>query len=240
MATYTIRLEEALELVGGEYEIRDDSHCYITKGAKLLGFGNYPIHDDNYRDFLTGKIFDHYRMHEIGFETVSMFAYHMRKHLNEVMPIFKKLYEAEKLDVNPLSTVDIRTTTATKASTDSEREATGSADSTGDSKGRAVQSAYPQSEYLDSGHYATSAADETTETSSASNTSEVGEESTKAESDTETVMSGYQGHAAELLATYRDTVVDVDMMVIESCSTLFMGLWGSSQPFDSSYLLRRI
>lgn len=47
-------------------------------------------------------------------------------------------------------------------------------------------------------------------------------------------MQGYQGHAAELLMRYRESLMNIDMMVINDLNNLFMGVWDNGDEFSTT------
>lgn len=57
---------------------------------------SYPIFDENYRTTLNEKILNHYYENEIGFETAPLFRFYLNNKLNEIMPKYNVLYEAQK------------------------------------------------------------------------------------------------------------------------------------------------
>lgn len=65
---------------------------------------SYPIFDENYRSTLNQKILNHYYENEIGFETAPLFRFYLNNKLNEIMPKYNVLYNAQKklLDENIL------------------------------------------------------------------------------------------------------------------------------------------
>lgn len=77
MATYTITLEELSEF----------------HDIDKVALRDYPIFDEGYRLPLNKKILDRYWFREIGYETPNMFFFHLKRHMNEVMPYFNQLYK---------------------------------------------------------------------------------------------------------------------------------------------------
>lgn len=57
---------------------------------------SYPIFDENYRNTLNDKILNHYYENEIGFETAPLFRFYLNNKLNEIMPKYNILYNAQK------------------------------------------------------------------------------------------------------------------------------------------------
>lgn len=86
MAHYTITIKTLLD---NNFDFKMDS---------------YPIFDENYRTTLNEKILNHYYENEIGFETASLFRFYLNNKLNEIMPKYNVLYNAQKeiLDNNLL------------------------------------------------------------------------------------------------------------------------------------------
>lgn len=56
----------------------------------------YPIFDENYRPILNRKILYHYYEREIGFETPALFRLYLNNTLNEIMPFYNNLYNAQQ------------------------------------------------------------------------------------------------------------------------------------------------
>ena len=56
----------------------------------------YPIFDEEYRQTLNNNILYHYYENEIGFETAPLFRLYLNQKLNEIMPKYNVLYQAQK------------------------------------------------------------------------------------------------------------------------------------------------
>jgi len=248
MPTFTVPLFDAIKYTGGTVEIV--SGIRRLTNPNCIGLGQYPIYDLNYRNTLNGKIVDHYWNREIGLESVDMFVGKMRIKMNEIMPYFNEMYRSTQLTFDPLKTIDMQTVATGSAS--SEREASVDNSSTANSTtigensakslSRNVNSTFPQMMLSGSGDYADSGADATASTESASEgtesattaqeSAERGSEDALSESDSRT--SGYQGLPSDMLMRYRDSIVNVDLMVINELQDLFMGIWDSSDSYSNS------
>jgi len=68
----------------------------------IIGLEDYPIFNENYREQLNNKIINHYRFHEIGFETWDRFIHYLNSTMGEIMPFYNQLLESELLKINPL------------------------------------------------------------------------------------------------------------------------------------------
>lgn len=110
MSDYTMKLRDLVKmlLLPKSYISFYD---IIENGSPALFNFDFPIFNENYRLTLEKKIISHYYMREIGFETPELFVYHLYSRMNEIMPKYNPLYQAqEKLygaDIlNPLNEVE--------------------------------------------------------------------------------------------------------------------------------------
>lgn len=224
-----------------------------------IGLSDYPIFNEDYREVLNQKIIDHYWFYEIGHETVDMFARQMRTKMREIMPYYNKMYEVDLIKINPLYTVDMTTdnTSTAKATTSNtsklsgnineSHEEKGVTSSTADSKSRAVNSETPQVRLSGDEDYATSAADsvsgsntkgdtDTKGSSASSNTSQSDDSGTALNDMTGTNKTqGYSGVAGDIITAWRNSVINVDLLVINELSSLFMQLWNSNDEYNERY-----
>lgn len=211
MATYTMELWEVLELESD------------------IGLCHYPIFDEAYRECLNHKIIQHFWNREIGQETISMFRQQLRKRMNEIMPLWNQHYKASQLVFDPLKTISVKNVSGTEGQATVAGE--GNSGSTSDALSRAVASSLPQVMLSGDKDYAESAQDNTSKTTTSSNSAESQTTNSTGSVDTET--SGYQGNPAILIAEYRATFVNTDMDVINQLENLFMGIWDSSDDYNS-------
>lgn len=229
MADFTIELRNIVNMVGADH----------------IGLSDYPIFDEQYREFLNAKIIDHYYYREIGLETVDMFIRQLRTKMNEIMPYYNKWYQAEDrmADINPLSTQDIHSTGSAQSHSSSStkqkrsEKTDSTTDSTSKSKGRTVQSETPQTMLSGNQDYATAAsdnhsiADGTNKVYGAGSSESSADNSATAGSGNETHSWGYSGHAPALIDAWRSTFANIDMMVIDELESLFMGIYSSNDGF---------
>lgn len=248
MATFTMPLKRVIELTGGEVDF--STGVAVMTGGNI-GLAHYPLHDEAHRPTLTGKIIDHYWNREIGVESVDMFQMNMRKRMNEIMPYYNDMYKAAAIDFDPLSTIDMRTVgnnatttdtdSASNTTTDTDNESTSTTANTAGS--RAVNSEFPQTMLNNSGDYATAATDSNSQSDSNVTTSDdaraeqatTEHAGTVAEQDTLSHTTGYQGIPATILTAYRDSLVNVDMMVISELEDLFMFVYDNGDEYTSQY-----
>lgn len=206
---------------------------YLVESNYPLGMDLYPIFDESYREQLNKKIIDHYYFREIGFETAELFKRFLNRTLNEIMPYYNQLYQSQLLKFDPLSTKSLLETYTKENIGSAEQTATGEQATTTDNttKNINVFSDTPQSGLvigdIQDNLYASSASVDNDEGNSTSNTTNQSE-SAATSTNTETLTreyKGYEGDSAELLKNFRSTFLNIDMLVIDELSDLFMKVW---------------
>jgi hypothetical protein len=216
MPTFTMELWEALELDPTiESEILQD----------------YPIYDEGHREELNRKFLNHFINSEIGLEYISMWRLALKRKLDEIMPLYNQQYEISAIKFNQLETVNISNDNTSTGQTVSAGES--GSTSSSNAKSRAVSQELPQTLLSNTGDYATAAQDNISDTEATGTGTET---STTDQNGTQnSVTSGFQGNKALLLLQYRQSLVNVDMMIIEELRNLFMLVWSNGDEFNSSY-----
>ena len=79
----------------------------IVESGYDIGLNDYPIFDENYRGVLNQKIIDHYYFREIGLETPALFKHFLKVRMQEIMPYYNRLYEADLLPLDPYISYDL-------------------------------------------------------------------------------------------------------------------------------------
>lgn len=208
----------------------------------------YPIFDESYRAKLNEKIVAHYALREIGSETPQMFVFYLGRTMREQMDYYNQLYLSAQHEFDPFITSDIRqemdSTSVNESSGKSsgmqsnESTANSTSDTVSDNSAMTFNSEFPQTRIDDFRQYATSASqtdskgnthtstqqDSTATASSQSNT-DYAHSSDKGNSVAHTL--GTSGSQSQLLLDWRNTMLNIDMMVVNSLENLFMGVWGS-------------
>ena len=199
-----------------------------------LGLNEYPIFEANYREKLNKKICDHFMYQEIGHETVEQFRFSMRRKMNEIMPLYNQLYESTRLQFDPLSTVDITTTSNAEqkqnSSGSSVNETVGDVDSTA----KNVASAFPQVMLGGNKDYATSGADSNSQSKTTGKTEDVSTAENDATQSSSSSTKGYQGSVSQLLLQHRAAMLNVDMLVIRELDDLFMMIWNNGDEYSAT------
>lgn len=218
---------------------------YIVESGFNLGLQDYPIYDETHRKELNDKIIQHYYVREIGFETVGLFKLMLNRTMNEIMPYYNQLYESVAIKFDPLITHNLdETTTRTRDKTNDRTRDTEQSSQSSDSgtsqdtiNSKNVASDTPQGLLtigtIENDLYANEArigkSDESLKSTNESQASGKSLDKDNAiENENETVnkkQNGYIGDPNEMLRKYRSNILNIDMMIIEELSTLFMSLW---------------
>ena len=214
---------------------------------------NYEFYldDAQARKTFEDKFIKHYYYREIGFETPFMFIQKLESHLLLNMPYWKQLYqtELESRDINFLLNKDLRETFIREVDTENETSGTNTTQqnssnvssvnqegtSTNTHKESSIRDGVSTSSleegYL-TGTSSDSGSNSTTGTSNSSdNLTSKGllsqSENGKTVEKTDLLSQGNIGitSSAQLLKEWRDVLINMDKIIIESCNELFMKIY---------------
>lgn len=235
MSKYTTELRFICEHLAGLEESvgYDDVADVISKSRTKIFDFDYPIFDSAYKPVLETKILRHFYTREICAETYGRWKLFLRDKLNLIMPYYNKLYESELLDFNPFYDVDITTTKHGVIDNDTthnntiEDEGGGTAENTEWNK----FSDTPQGTVsnLDNSTYLTDARNITDDGSTTNYNTR--QDSGSGTSDTiedylEHVKGKRNGYTySKVLMEFRETFLNIDMMIIKELNDLFFNLW---------------
>lgn len=189
--------------------------------------------DEAYRGVICRKILKHYYLREIGAETVGMWKLWVNTKLEEIMPYYNQLYLSAKLEFNPFNDVDLTRKHLLNFDGKTNTKDSGTRDTNTNENGTnyRLYSDTPQGALtgVDSETYLTDATKTTNAdtTNTAESTETTGTtDTTNTENYIETIV-GKQGteNYSSLLQKFRDTFLNIDMMVIEEFGELFLNLW---------------
>lgn len=211
------------------------------------------IFDENYRETICKKILKHYYLREISCETVGIWKLWMNTKLEEIMPYYNQLYESARLKFEPFYDTDYKRTsdrtvastesgsgnTSTSSTTDSTNQSTSSVNSSGKSTDKYADTPQGALTNVENGSYLTNAriVDESGESTTNVNGSDsvtisgTGESTSTGKKDTkddfDESVTGKVGTTSysKMLAEYRETFLNIDMLVIDEFKDLFFTLW---------------
>lgn len=198
-------------------------------------FSDFPIFDEKYRPELCKKILRHYYTREICCETVGRWKLFLSDKMKNIMPYYNQLYQSELLKIEPLVSVDktvshegngSETKTTNRNGTNSSNTRTD-----GNTNTWSYYSDTPQGGIvgLESNDYLTNATHNVGTDGTSSNlngTTSDSETGTGNRSDTYVdKILGYEGNQSEMLLKFRESFLNIDMMVIEKLKDLFFTIY---------------
>lgn len=171
-------------------------------------FMDFPIWDEGYRLTLETKILKHFYLREIAHETVGLWRLRLDTYMNELMPVYNKMYAAVSQEFNPLFDVNI-TRTHDGTSTDSTNSSGNSVNKYSETPQGSIQNV------LDGKYLTTAQANDATSNSNGNSTAQYVER-----------VTGKQGTGSysKLLREYIDKLVNVDMRLMAELEPLFFCL----------------
>ena len=175
---------------------------------KIFDF-DFPIFDEDYRTVIETKIIKHYYTREISEETVGLWKLRLNTKMNEIMPYYNQLYKAWSVDFNPLYDTDI----TTEHTLDNESTQTTS----GKSTDRFSDTPQGSLQNIENNTYLSNA---TIVDSNASGTSNSTDEYLEK-------ITGKRGSMSysKMLDEYRESLINIDSMIIVDLKDLFFKLW---------------
>lgn len=251
MSKYTTEVRYICEERSGlEESVGESSVDEVINGSYDKIFdSDIPFFDNDYRLPLEKKILKHYYTREIGYETFGLWKFHLNNKMKEIMPYYNKLYASELIEFDPMQDTDYYTnhsgtfngTTNDDGSSTSNTTTSESGSATDDQTNK-VTSRYsdtPQGAIsdLENNTYLTNATindetrdDDSTYQSSGTNNNRSTAVNERTIDNTDTYLDhifGKRGNGtySEYLQKYRDTFLNIDMMVINELADLFMNLW---------------
>lgn len=217
----------------------------FTTKAKLF--------NEEYKTILYPKILKHYYLREIGAETVGIWKLWMNTRLEEILPYYNQLYESALIKFEPLEDVNLsRSHTREEENNetnDNTRGLIGGGDTSVNQTGTSINNNERKDLYSDTPqgaltgveneNYLTNAR-KITEENTQSQSNESTTKNTYNENETQNqnkkaniteqyteIIKGKQGVTSfsKMLVEYRESLLNIDQLVIEEFSDLFMALW---------------
>ena len=251
MSEYTTQVRFICEQKAGYTESKgaNDIDAVIAASWDKIFNKSVAFFDPDYKSVICQKILRHYYLREIGAETAGIWIFWMNTVLSEIMPYYNKLYASALLEFDPFNDVDY-TRTGSKAGNENGKteanyqdEGRGTTNRTTSDSGTRENydlfSDTPQGSLIgvNTQTYLTNArkntddvknngeSDENTTSQTSGSRTETRDGNT-----TEQYLERVAGKMnsisySELLQKYRDTFINIDMLVIKEFEDCFMGLW---------------
>ena len=204
-------------------------------------FDNFPIFDESYRSVLCSKILKHYYTREISAETAGLWQLWLNTRMGEIMPYYNKLYESALLEFDPFKDTNYSRnhggtfTGDTRRNGRSDVSVDNSVTSNGTSNSKNLFSDTPQGAItnIENESYLTNATlikDTDTNTTNTDGNSTTQNTETTGITNTDNWIETIVGKQStvsysKLLQEFRDTFLNIDVMIINDLSDLFMNIW---------------
>lgn len=231
MSKYTTEVRFICEQMGGYSESQSGKNVEEVLNASWnkIFDSSWSIFDEAYRSVLCKKILKHYYTREIGAEVVGLWVMWLNRRMGEIMPYYNQLYESEKLKFEPLTDTDVITTSNRKVDTTADNLTTNNLTENSNGVNRDLYSDTPQGalDGVESETYLTNAR-KISNNDTVSNTGTVDSKgSGNSNDDYFERVTGKRGgeNYSDMLRKYRDTFLNIDMMVIKELDDLFLNLW---------------
>ena len=198
-------------------------YMYEDENFKLFDFP-YNLYDNDLKPWFEEKFYQHFMFYEIGFDTIGMFKQRLMSKLNDIFPYYKQLYETEirTKGIDFMLNKDLKESYVRELTSNSnsnqESNVTSNSLSTA---GQLTPSLIANSQKIDK------FMDSVQKDNSSSNSTSSGESNGNSKEEYTLTSQGNIGitSSAELLAKWRETILNIDLMIFEECNDLFMQIF---------------
>ena len=198
-------------------------YIYEDENYKLFDFP-YNLYDNDLKPWFEEKFFQHFMFYEIGFDTIGMFKQRLMSKLNDIFPYYKQLYETEirTKGIDFMLNKDLKESYVRELTSNSnsnqESNVTSNSLSTA---GQLTPSLIANSQKIDK------FMDTAQKDNSSSNSTSTGESNGNSKEEYTLTSQGNIGitSSAELLTKWRETLLNIDLMIFEECNDLFMQIF---------------
>lgn len=213
----------------------------LEKSWNKIFDNSWAFYDETERKKLCKKILRHYYTNEIGFETVGLWTLYLNTKMGEIMPYYNQLYESARIKFEPLKDIDYTETGENEKNTTENNLSVRDGntlrtdDLTRNTDGTNKYSDTPQgglNGVLSSTYLTNATKDDIIETNTGTQENKIDDSFSEDKTLNDTgsyskIVSGKMGgkNYSEMLLDYRKTMLNIDMMVIDELSELFMRLW---------------
>ena len=198
-------------------------YLYEDENFKLFDFP-YNLYNNDLKPWFEEKFYQHFMFYEIGFDTIGMFKQRLMSKLNDIYPYYKQLYETEirSKGIDFMLNKDLKESYI--------RELTSNSNSNQESNvtsnslltaGQLTPSLIANSQKIDK------FMDTAQKDNSSSNSTSSGESNGNSREEYTLTSQGNIGitSSAELLTKWRETLLNIDLMIFEECNDLFMQIF---------------
>ena len=198
-------------------------YIYEDENYNLFDFP-YNLYDNDLKPWFQEKFFQHFMFYEIGFDTIGMFKQRLMSKLNDIFPYYKQLYETEirskGIDFmlnKDLKESYVRELTSNSNSNQESNVTSNSLSTAGQLTPSLIANSQKIDKFMDSAQ----------KDNSSSNSTSTGESNGNSREEYTLTSQGNIGitSSAELLTKWRETLLNIDLMIFEECNDLFMQIF---------------
>ena len=198
-------------------------YLYEDENFKLFDFP-YNLYNNDLKPWFEEKFYQHFMFYEIGFDTIGMFKQRLMSKLNDIYPYYKQLYETEirtkGIDFmlnKDLKESYVRELTSNSNSNQESNVSSNSLSTAGQLTPSLIANSQKIDKFMDSAQ----------KDNSSSNSTSSGESNGNSKEEYTLTSQGNIGitSSAELLTKWRETLLNIDLMIFEECNDLFMQIF---------------
>ena len=198
-------------------------YLYEDENFNLFDFP-YNLYNNDLKPWFEEKFFQHFMFYEIGFDTIGMFKQRLMSKLNDIFPYYKQLYETEirtkGIDFmlnKDLKESYVRELTSNSNSNQESNVTSNSLSTAGQLTPSLIANSQKIDKFMDSAQ----------KDNSSSNSTSTGESNGNSKEEYTLTSQGNIGvtSSAELLTKWRETLLNIDLMIFEECNDLFMQIF---------------
>ena len=246
MAKYTTELRTICQFLTKEekVELSEVDRLVNIARPKIFDF-EYDFADKSYKEIFEKKFLYHFFTREIGHETYGLWKLKLQTKLQEIIPKYNKMYEAESIKFNPFHDTDL--TTMSKNTDNSQNKGTSKLNSASEStnKGRnedngitKIRTSETPAGIIDQvesdrymSNYTSNQNDSVVKSEQHGNSKNLSTGDTYSQmSSTSDYVQKIQGKSSgtsmsRLLVEYRESLINIDLQIFDELEELFMQLW---------------
>ena len=198
-------------------------YMYEDENFKLFDFP-YNLYDNDLKPWFEEKFYQHFMFYEIGFDTIGMFKQRLMSKLNDIFPYYKQLYETEirTKGIDFMLNKDLKESYVRELTSNSNSNQESNVTSISlSTAGQLTPSLIANSQKIDK------FMDSAQKDNSSSNSTSTGESNGNSKEEYTLTSQGNIGitSSAELLTKWRETLLNIDLMIFEECNDLFMQIF---------------
>ena len=198
-------------------------YLYEDDNFNLFDFP-YNLYNNDLKPWFEEKFYQHFMFYEIGFDTIGMFKQRLMSKLNDIYPYYRDLYETEirskAIDFmlnKDLKESYVRELTSNSNSSQESNATSNSLSTAGQLTPSLIANSQKIDKFMDSAQ----------KDNSSSNSTSSGESNGNSKEEYTLTSQGNIGitSSAELLTKWRETLLNIDLMIFEECNDLFMQIF---------------